>query len=531
MLLQQQSAAENWAEFRITRADLDYLFSQFLDRESPFTRTDLARLIVEHRLKDTEDRLRKQLERGSIFQPRLDYDIGQELIFPALEYAVGKVIGQRPGENPEYGDFAVLDVEFESGKRHEFAASLKMPHALNVDVADVNRAILQADPSLSADAILEQHGEAIVEEIEARLVDEEDAVSFGDLWYLRSLLADVNIGHLNLAEAMLDINEGVPLTPGDFLADLDLGAEVPHVVREFSLNVALANDERFDDVGAAGQVLWFLRRQEPEEVQTPPRRLLYAPIDYDAAVLTDELRQIEQEIDDELSAFEPPPTPPAESRLTINYAHRRVGTLPLTSRIRTMFPTAYESPRIRVTLVDSLNDEEFAGWVVHDYRYVFGLSEFYSNHRVPIGGYVTIQATDKPDRLILTLKAYRPRTEYIRLAVPSNNRLTFNNFKRSIGAEYDELLIVGAEDVKGVDAVWKSVQDRKRGLVEVMKDLIPELSKLNPQNAVHAKTLYAAVNVVKRCPPGPIFAALVTRDEFEHVGGPYWRLRTGGSQS
>jgi len=30
--------------------------------------------------------------------------------------------------------------------------------------------------------------------------------------------------------------------------------------------------------------------------------------------------------------------------------------------------------------------------------------------------------------------------------------------------------------------------------------------------------------VIRRCPPGPIFASLVAYPEFEHVGGPYWRL-------
>jgi hypothetical protein len=47
---------------------------------------------------------------------------------------------------------------------------------------------------------------------------------------------------------------------------------------------------------------------------------------------------------------------------------------------------------------------------------------------------------------------------------------------------------------------------------------------MTPQRTVHAKTIYSAVNVLRRCPPGPIFATLVARPEFEHVGGPYWRL-------
>lgn len=468
--------------------------------------------------------MRKQLERGIVFQPKNTYEVGTELIFPALEYAVGKVVGKRPGNNTDYGEFSVIEVEFENQKRREFAEMLTS-HQLNVDEHGGQRTPTMNLPS--AKEIMDEYGEDIIEAMEARLVDEDDAISFSDQWFLRSLLPDVNVGYLHLAEAVLDINEGGPLPPSSIVKDIELAKEAPLSVREFALNVALDGDERFDDVGAAGQVQWFLRRLEPEEVQKTPARLIYSPIDYDPAVLTDELRQLEIEIDDELSPFDPPSVAPSEATLTLNFAHRRVGTLPLTSKVRAMFPTAYESPRIRITFVDGSDNQEFAGWIVHEDRYVYGLWEFYSKHKMPIGGYLTVKRTNDPSKFLLTFGGYKPRSEYIRLAQPQNGRLSFANFKRSIGAPYDDLLIVGAEDIKGVDAVWKLVSDRRRGLIEIMKDLVPELSKLAPQNAVHAKTLYAAVNILRRCPPGPIFAALVTRDEFEHVGGPYWRLKSG----
>jgi hypothetical protein len=43
---------------------------------------------------------------------------------------------------------------------------------------------------------------------------------------------------------------------------------------EFSLNYALQEDGRFDEVGPAGEVLWCLKRLEPDEVQQPPAALL-----------------------------------------------------------------------------------------------------------------------------------------------------------------------------------------------------------------------------------------------------------------
>jgi len=41
--------------------------------------------------------------------------------------------------------------------------------------------------------------------------------------------------------------------------------------------------------------------------------------------------------------------------------------------------------------------------------------------------------------------------------------------------------------------------------------MVRELSKLNPQGHVHAIELYAAINVIRRCPPGPILAILASR--------------------
>jgi hypothetical protein len=58
----------------------------------------------------------------------------------------------------------------------------------------------------------------------------------------------------------------------------------------------------------------------------------------------------------------------------------------------------------------------------------------------------------------------------------------------------------------------------------LLADLVPELAKLNPQGTVHTKTIYSAVNMLRRCPPGPILAELISRPAFVSVGGGYWRF-------
>jgi hypothetical protein len=524
-MFQRQTLTQGyWSDhFRVGKADLDYLFSTFLEEEKPLTKRELALRLIQHRIQEEDDKLRLLVERGTVYQPGQTYDAGQEILFPALDFALGKVVGERVGQNPEAGEFRVIQVEFGAEPAREFATGLQIAHKLNLEPGTV---LSPGGAPPDAAVIFAEHGEEIIDEIEARLVDSDDAVYFGGRWFLRSLLVNVNIGQTHLAEALLDMAGGGPISTGELIKDLDFPKNVPQLLKEFSLDVALSEDDRFDEVGPRGRVWWYLKRLEPPEVIATPEYLQFEPFPYNTDHVTGELSQLERELDDEYSDLPPPEQEVNEARLTLIYPHRRIGTLPLTSRVKALFPTASEARRIRITLVDVNDDNtEHPAWVVHDSRCVVGLANYYKKHLLPIGAIVTIRRTDDPARLEIDFEQHKARSEYIRLAIPKDNRLTFANFKRSIGADYDELMILGAEDVKGVDTLWEKTHRNKRlSIVDLMKDLIPELSKLNPQNAVHAKTLYSAVNILRRCPPGPIFAMLVGRAEFENAAGPYWRL-------
>jgi hypothetical protein len=54
--------------------------------------------------------------------------------------------------------------------------------------------------------------------------------------------------------------------------------------------------------------------------------------------------------------------------------------------------------------------------------------------------------------------------------------------------------------------------------------LVPELVALNPQGTVHAKTVYSAANMLRRCAPGPVFFALISNRKFRDVGGGNFAL-------
>src|SRR5690606_14636544 len=158
-------------------------------------------------------------------------------------------------------------------------------------------------------------------------------------------------------------------------------------------------------------------------------------------------------------------------------------------------------------------------------RYFFGLNKFYRKHKLPVGAYITATSTDEPGKIVINFNAYRPRTEWVKLIVPKNNQILFEEARRSIGAQYDELMLLGADDLDAVDALFEATQQQRKPLAAIIHNIITALATLNPQGFVHAKTIYSAVNVVRRCPPGPIFATLEANLDFRNMGGQNWKLR------
>jgi hypothetical protein len=120
-------------------------------------------------------------------------------------------------------------------------------------------------------------------------------VNLGDEWFLKGLMADIHVGHLNVAEAALDV-KGTSLPPEELLKVLELPTDLDQPAQIFSLNYALQGDDRFDDVGTDDNTEWFLRRLEPAEAIHPPRRLQYSPQPYNREKISNELLELEREI-------------------------------------------------------------------------------------------------------------------------------------------------------------------------------------------------------------------------------------------
>jgi hypothetical protein len=507
-----------WVEnFKILDGDIDYIYNLFLETEEPLSLRDITAELIEHRINQETSQLRKKLKNSVVFQPKNSYKLGQIVIFPQFEYLSGTIVNVREGKNSEYGSFQVIEVEFEDKTVREFACELN-DHALNAEPVEL------AEIEIEPDVIFRNYGRSIARKIKARFDQDEDVVYLAGRWFLKSLLADINIAHLNLAEAILDIAGGGPLTTEEIFEQIGMASDISPHLQIFSLDYAMQQDPRFDEVGPAGEVLWYLQRMEPEQVRKTPIQLEYDEIAYNQGLFTDEMKDLLVAIDDELSPIEREDEEEQAVTLTLTYPYRRTGTLPLSTRLQYLFPTAYETTRIRITLVDAATNEEAAGWVVRELGYVYGFEEFYKKYMLPVGAYITVRRhAEDPNKLLVDFQRRpRARTETIRLAVPEVDRLRFESLKRQVVADYDELMNFGVEDLAGLDRLWPIY--KRLPLDEILRRLIPPLADLSPQKAVHVMTLYSAVNLVRRCPPDPIFATLLSHPDFGNVGGPYWRL-------
>jgi len=511
-----------WNEFDVSDDDLEVIYNLLLDREVPLTTLDMATALIEYRLQRLEEEAQNAEETDyTVYIPAGEYEIGQKLILPALGNAVGAIVGIRSGENPEVSSFDIIQVEIEEeSKPREFAARLE-DHVLN----NPPEPEFDEDELNSINNVLKWYGKQIEERLQARLNRAEDIVRIAGNWFPKSLLADINEGHLNLTEAALDMAEGGPLPTSNLLEHLELPSNIDPLLMEFSLDYAFQEDDRFDEVGPAGEVLWYLKRLEPPEVLFTPPRLESASVSVDRSILTEDLLALEKELDDELSPSELPDETPDEVTLSLLFPHWRVGALPLSPRLSTLFPTAYEAPRIRFVLEDGHTGEEFPGWVVRERGYVFGLDEWYKRYDVPAGGFVKVRGGNQAGKVVVETLDRRRRNDWIRtVTISEEGVIGFTMLKQAIGTAYDDLMVVGLVDPGALDEAWLKGKQRQMHTDLVVAQIFRELAKLNPQSAVHAQSLYSGVNVIQRLPPSVVFAELVTQPYYVHVGDLYWRF-------
>ncbi len=515
-----------WENLSIEDADLEYLYNYLLEIETPQTTSELVKVLVQERIRQEKESLTKRESgAGKIYRPIDRHSVGDVLRFPALDWATGTVTDVREGFNLEHPSFEVIKVDFGSNQIKEFASGIE-DHPLNEPIT-----IDEHDPDFNTMQVIRHYGEKISRKMEEKFQSIPDLVKIAGAWFPRSLLVDANIGHLNLAEAVLEVANGGPLTTKAILDQIELPTDVNLKLTEFSMNLALQEDERFDEVGPSGETLWFLRRMEPEGVQNPPIFLRSEPVDIDRSQLGAHYRALTELVYDELEPEGDLPQKANEVEVSLIYPHWRAGTLPLSRSIGRFFPTAYEAPRVKFTFVDADSARTFPGWVVRPHHYVYGLREWYEDNNLIPGSLFMIKAGGKPGEVLIKARKKRPSKEWIRtVLVGADGGVVFTMLKQQISNEIDERMVVAVPDTEGLDKVWEATNRQKGQTAKTIIKIMHELMKLSLQGNVHAQELYACVNIVKRCPPGVVLHTLMTTPEVHHLGDMYFRINDQESE-
>ena len=511
-----------WKTLEISQQDIEYLYSYLLEKETPLPSDKLSEALIKQRIKLEKEKLQeRQRENGEIYLPKIEYEVGQKIQFPAINWVSGVVSDVRKGNNPELAEFSVITVDLETGRQRQFATNLE-DHQLN-QVTTTTEDTSEQDTQ----EIIDKFESEITDKLEEKLDENKDLVRIGANWFPKSLLIEFNVGHLNLAEAVLDMHSGGPLAVDRLLKEIDVETDDPQELVRFSLNYALKEDPRFDEVGPSGVVQWFLNRLEPEYVREKPIQLIPSPAEYDRSVMTDEMLKAEQQIDDEL--IEPidkyqPKSPPKEVSIVLNYPHWRIGSIPLTPISRQFFPTAIDTPRVKFKLIDP-SGEEISAWVVRPYSYVYGLKKYYQEMELMPGSILTIKHGKQPGEVIIQPKKKRTNREWIRtLLIGADGGVVFAMLKQTITADFNERMAIAVPSTEVLDELWEKRASNPHPLKKVMVTTMRELAKLNPQGHVHSNELYAAVNCIQRFSPEAIFSTLASDPDFTAVGDLYFRL-------
>ena len=122
-------------EFTITPDDLQYLSTVLVEDELPRSAEDLGRALILDRCRQEEALIERAMSRGTPYQPKRSYKVGEQVVFPALSFRAAKVVGVRPGHNPEYGSFQVQAVAPEMIDQQMLAAAIVLPVVGPADVA------------------------------------------------------------------------------------------------------------------------------------------------------------------------------------------------------------------------------------------------------------------------------------------------------------------------------------------------------------------------------------------------------------
>jgi hypothetical protein len=507
-----------WENFEFTGADLEYLYSYLLEREEPLSDLDLAKSLIIERIRIQRENIKRSKSTQKEYLPKETYKINDVIHFSSEDGKSGKVIGIRDGIGIISEPFKVMCVEFPVDLRKEYVFEYEN-HPLNTVVFD-------AGDDHADSEILHTYGKIIAQIITEAMDSNEEIVCIGGKSFPKALLININAGYLNLAEAVLEMADGGPVSTEVILKNIEFPTNDNSDLTEFSMNYALQEDPRFDEVGPAGETLWFLKNFEPDYVKNVPVYLKPNRFENSTQDISEELAVLQKFIFDELEFEDVTQDNLDEITIHLIFPHWRAGTLPLSNRLKSFFPTAFESNNVLFTFVDTHGKSKFPGWVIFSPRYVYGLREWYTeNHLIP-GSIIRLKKSDTPGEILISYDSSRANRDWLRTAnINIDGNMTFNMLKQVVASEIDERMAIALpESLQSIEEFWGNPGKIRQNFEKFIISIMRELSKLNPQGHVHIAELYAAVNIGYRCPPGPIINLLHSVPWAVPLGDLYYRL-------
>jgi len=506
--------------YEVSESDLDLVTSVILEAGKPQRLDTLASAVILRRLKREKETAARQANQRQIYQPARQYQVGQDVFFSALDYAEGRVVGIRPGHNPKYASFEVIQVVLEGENTpREFVASFDYPHPLNRPIEEL---LGSADEQVTESELVDRFSGYVADRLEARLRSQEEYVYLAGVWFLRELLPEIHVGYLNLAEAVID-EARQPLLTTEILKSLDLGGEGSVDAHVFALERALGADPRFDRVRIGDRTTWYLAALEPQAVARRPQVLqpAYRAMggEYIGLTMLDQVDEIGDELDDVDSAA---PRSASSVQFQVSFPHLYAGSMPATAQFLSLLPIQ-QKEHFPVTMVDARTGKRYEVWVVPEHRYVCGLGDWYEAAEMCVGGDVSVAPSAEPLTFELTATPIRgKRSEWVRSAAVVDGRLVLQMQRTSVGVRADRNMLTDVPDRQSVADLIARLAVQPPSLPSLVRMAFEELAKLNSKGVVHSKSIYAIANMLCRTGAVPLFAELARRACYDPVGDGFW---------
>lgn len=512
----------DWSTVNIDDNDLDLIYNCLLEKETPMTPLQLAYSVIENRIDQYKNSSEENTDSDSLYyRPSKKYEAGDEIVFPANTGIHGIVDSVRPGVNPSLGSFSVISVKLDDGSMKEFASGLA-DHKLNDFDYD------NPDPRLTDPKYVhKKFGRQIGKKIAAILAENDDLVRIGSFWFPQALLTDVNPGYLNLAEAVLEMEEGRPLTTEEILEQIEYPMDTNSELTVFSFNYAMQNDPRFAEVGPVLKILWTLKDLQPEDVRKVPMTLKFndlaigLPEEYGEQMISFDMMQDELEEEQLIDPMDGNDS----FQVCITYPHWKAGTLPLIGSLQSIFPTANETDNVVFNFQDLRSGETFQGWVILSKSYVCGLKQWYRSNGVIPGSIFKVSRTDVPEVVGVELIPPRAQKDWIRsFKLDAKNHFAFETAQHKITTAFDERMAIYVENIPQLDVFWESNNRKEANIIRQLELVFRELAKDNPQGIIHFHEIYAAINMLRRVPPRMLYGILLQEETIKQIDQMYFKL-------